>query len=104
MYLKPKLDATAPKAAPKGRRENKQTNKKKKARKKNSAFGKTFTISARGKTRAKRQREHAMGEPQEMMRATRLPDEVHGTEQQQQQHHTPHHPAPQRTNWHRRRA
>lgn len=64
MYLKPKLDATAPKAAPKGRRKNKQ--QKQQGEKK--AFGKTFAISARGKTRAKLQREHAMGTL--MMRAT----------------------------------
>lgn len=44
----------------------KANNKNNKVEKK--AFGKTFAISARGKTRAKRQREHAMGTL--MMRAT----------------------------------
>lgn len=38
----------------------KANNKNNKVEKK-QAFGKTFAISARGKTRAKRQREHAMG-------------------------------------------
>lgn len=52
-----------------------------------SAFGKTFTISARGKTRAKRQREHATGTPwdDEGEQAARWG----ACTAQQQRHHTP---------------
>lgn len=53
MYLKPKLDATAPKAAPKGRRENKQTNKKKKARKKKFRIRQNFYNFGQGKNTCK---------------------------------------------------
>lgn len=62
MYLKPKLDATAPRAAPKGRRVTKK--KREKANKKFPA--KLLQFQPGEKTRARPQREDAM----RMMRAT----------------------------------